>query len=248
MIKIRMLLIAVVAMALAVNVSAESNFEFDIEGGWVSSGYNDVRIPNEGGTLFSLSEDLSIDSKAYFRLRASYWLGERHVISALYAPLSFDAYGILPGDIHFNGTDFPGGSEADGFFMFNSYRLTYRYMIVKNEDIQFGIGFTGKIRDAEISVDAAGLYSSKTNVGFVPLLNLYLKWNWSENFGLLIEADAAAAKQGRAEDVLTALFYKLNDNMTLKAGYRFVEGGADVDEVYNFAWIHYAAAGIIFSF
>ena len=32
--------------------------------------------------------------------------------------------------------------------------------------------------------------------------------------------------------------------MTLKAGYRFVEGGADNDAVYTFALIHYASVGI----
>jgi hypothetical protein len=31
-------------------------------------------------------------------------------------------------------------------------------------------------------------------------------------------------------------------------GYRFVEGGADNDEVYNFALINYASAGVVVSF
>ena len=34
------------------------------------------------------------------------------------------------------------------------------------------------------------------------------------------------------------------DAWTLTAGYRTVEGGADVDEVYTFAWLHYAELGI----
>jgi hypothetical protein len=29
----------------------------------------------------------------------------------------------------------------------------------------------------------------------------------------------------------------------LRAGYRVVEGGADVESVYNFTWINYAALG-----
>ena len=54
----------------------------------------------------------------------------------------------------------------------------------------------------------------------------------------------AAARPGRAEDVLLALTWRLRDDLTLKAGYRMVEGGSDVDSVYTFAWIHFAVVGL----
>ncbi len=81
----------------------------------------------------------------------------------------------------------------------------------------------------------------------MPLLQLRLLWDWSARLGLLLEADGSAAKQGRAEDVLLALNWRLAPRVQLRFGYRFVEGGADVDEVYNFAWIHYIAAGLAFN-
>jgi hypothetical protein len=40
----------------------------------------------------------------------------------------------------------------------------------------------------------------------------------------------------------------LNNKLRLKMGYRFVEGGSDGDEVYNFAWINYFSAGIVLDF
>jgi hypothetical protein len=43
--------------------------------------------------------------------------------------------------------------------------------------------------------------------------------------------------QGRAEDVMLALPWDVGEAITLRAGYRMLEGGADNDEVYNFAWI-----------
>ena len=67
-------------------------------------------------------------------------------------------------------------------------------------------------------------------------------------WGLLLEADAAAAKQGRAEDVSVAVYYRPGRGLGLKAGCRIVEGGADVDEVYTFALISYVYGGIFFSF
>ena len=66
----------------------------------------------------------------------------------------------------------------------------------------------------------------------------------------LLEGDALAAPggQGRAEDILLALVYDVNDTVSLKAGYRLLEGGADVGEVYTFAWINYFLVGMTVSF
>ncbi len=53
-----------------------------------------------------------------------------------------------------------------------------------------------------------------------------------------------AAPQGRAFDVAFLLDYKLQKSFSVLAGYRMVEGGADKDKVYNFAWLHYATVGL----
>jgi hypothetical protein len=46
-----------VIICLSTNI-LYSQIGFDLETGLVSSGYNNVRIPGDTGTLFSLSEDL----------------------------------------------------------------------------------------------------------------------------------------------------------------------------------------------
>ncbi len=63
-----------------------------------------------------------------------------------------------------------------------------------------------------------------------------------------MDGDALAAPQGRAEDVLLALQLRLNEGLMLKAGYRILEGGANVEEVYNFALIHFIIAGATYRF
>ena len=40
----------------------------------------------------------------------------------------------------------------------------------------------------------------------------------------------------------------VSDEWTLAAGYRTVEGGADTDDVYNFAWFHAAVISGIYRF
>ncbi len=239
----------VLAMVLAAGVvfvgsQAEAQLRVDLESGMVSAGYNDVRIPGDTGTLFSLSEDLSIDPSAYFRARVEYTFGRHHTVSALYAPLTIEATGALPSDVSFAGTDFPSGTDAVGTYTFNSYRLTYRYEFEPRGRLQAGLGFTAKIRDAAIKVEGGGHSAEKTNVGFVPLLNFKLRWQLVNRVALLLEGDALAAPQGRAEDVLAAVLYDVSDRVELHAGYRIVEGGADNDEVYNFALLNYASLGM----
>ena len=220
----------------------------DIETGLAFSGYNDVRIPGDTGTEFSLSKDLEADSGFFYRLRLGFQIGSRHTISVLYAPLSLNASGQVNKPIVFFEETFAANLPLEAVYRFNSYRLTYRFDFVKKDHLKLGIGLTAKIRDAAISVESSGQTSEKTNVGFVPLINFRLEWRFAERMTFLLDGDALAAPQGRAEDVLVALQYHISEKIALRLGYRFVEGGADVDEVYNFAFINYISAGVTFQF
>ncbi|OFX43073.1 MAG: hypothetical protein A2X05_16275 [Bacteroidetes bacterium GWE2_41_25] len=220
----------------------------DLETGFVTTGYNDVRIPGDQGTLFSLSEDLEAASSFFIRIKAGYKIRERHNLSVLYAPLSVKSDGYLPYDVSFAGAVFPADSALDAMYKFNSYRLTYRYDIVLREKVEFGLGFTAKIRDAAITLKSPGYFAEKTNVGFVPVINFRLLLNMDERLSFLLEGDALAAPQGRAEDILFAAQYKLNDQASMRAGYRLLEGGADNDEVYNFSMFNYASLGFTYTF
>jgi hypothetical protein len=225
-------------------LSLNAQASLDLETGAVGTGYNNVRIPGDQGTLFSLKDDLKSKTEIFFRLRVSYTIKSRHTLSLLYAPLETVSKGRLPYDIFFEGVTFPANTDLSGTYKFNSYRLTYRYEIVLKPKFEFGLGFTAKIRDAKISLASAGLVSEKANVGFVPIINFRMLWKLDEKFGILLEGDALAAPQGRAEDVLIAATYRISDRLALKAGYRILEGGADNDVVYNFALFNYASVGL----
>jgi len=219
----------------------------DLESGLVFTGYNDVRIPGDGGSLFSLKDDLIPKTGIFYRIRLSYTIKSRHTLSLLYAPLETKSEGSVTNDIFFEGDVFPAHTELVGTYKFNSYRFTYRYDIVQKPKFEFGLGLTAKIRDAKIALSSTGINSEKTNVGFVPIINFRLLWKVDDKFGLLLDGDALAAPQGRAEDVMIAATYKLSDNFGIRAGYRILEGGAANDEVYNFALFHYASFGISYT-
>lgn len=227
---------------------AHAQWFVDLETGLVSSGYNNVRIPGDTGTEFSLSKDLKTDPSLFLRFRLGYQIAARHSLSILIAPLNVKASGQVDKEIKFFEEDFPPNIQLNAEYRFNSYRLTYRYDLLSNDKWKIGIGLTAKIRDAAISLKGDNKDSEKKNVGIVPLIHFRVEWRFNKNFSLLLDGDALGAPQGRAEDILLAFRFHLNKNISLKAGYRILEGGADVEEVYNFALLHYLVFGTTFRF
>jgi hypothetical protein len=246
--KTRTSVFILILAVLGISAPVYADWFIDLENGLALSGYNDVRIPGETGTLFSLSEDLQTDSSYFFRVRLGYQFKSRHTFSIFAAPLTLNASGKVAKEITFFEETFPSNIPLTGSYTFNSYRLTYRYDFLRKDKWQAGIGLTAKIRDAAIEIEGGGKSSKKTNVGFVPLINFRVLWQFHNDWGMLLEGDAAWSPQGRAEDVLLALQYGLSKNLKLKAGYRILEGGADVEEVYNFALVHFFSAGLTYTF
>jgi len=243
-------LIAVVMAVLASAAPGLAQWSLDAESGVAWSGYNDVRIPGDGGTLFSLSRELRAESRAFVRLRLSWQLHPRHTLSVLYAPLGFRSAGALDRDIVFAGGTFLAGRPLRGTYVFNSYRLTYRYSLVRKPRLEAGLGLTVKVRDALIRLEdgLAGGSAEKTDLGIVPLINFRVLWRLGGSWGLLFDGDALAAPQGRAEDVSLSLWADLSKALRLRVGYRLLEGGAENDEVYTFALVNYAFAGLTLTF
>ena len=243
--KIRFLLIALLVCGFQ---PLFAQLRLDVEGGLVfGTNYNKVRIPNIGGTTVNLAEDLSIDPKIFYRIRAGYLFGKRHNVSLLYAPLSVTYNGAFQRDINFNNVNFAGGQPLKVHYKFNSYRLTYRYDIVSRARWLIGLGLTAKIRDADVRFKNESRDTHFDNLGFVPLVNFYAAYKPSYHWSLIFEGDALASKYGRAEDIFAGVAYQINNKIGIKLGYRVVEGGADVDDVFNFNWINYASAGLLFT-
>jgi hypothetical protein len=65
---------------------------------------------------------------------------------------------------------------------------------------------------------------------------------------LVLDLDIAAAPQGRAIDAGGRLRYALSNRRAVGAGYRTIEGGADVERVFNFAWLNGAVATLAVTF
>jgi hypothetical protein len=218
--------------------------EIELEGGPVWQTRNDVRIPNEGGTQLSLVDLIGSGPFASVRLEVSYNISRRHGLRLVLAPLTISGTGTLDEPVEFAGETFAAGVPTEGSYRFNSYRLTYRYRFHDGRKWRWHIGLTAKIRDAKVALEQEGTSASDSNVGPVPLIHLAGQVRLSPHWRITGDLDALAAPQGRAEDLALKVRYDPTDRWSLALGYRTLEGGADADTVYTFAWLHYLVASV----
>lgn len=235
--------------AEAIPDSSLSTFVVELEVGPVWQSRNDVQIPNNAsGTRFSLVDLVGTGPSPAARLYILWNIHERHGLRVLLAPLSYTESGQFPTTVNFAGGTFRAGVPVDATYKFNSWRLSYRYNVYRGIDWRWWIGFTAKLRDAKIQLEQGGTAAAKTDLGFVPLLHLAGQVRLSSEWSAELDVDGLAGGPGRAVDGSLKLRYDLNSSWSLAAGYRTVEGGADVEEVYNFAWLHYAAVSAVYQF
>jgi hypothetical protein len=238
---------ATLAMLLAFSIGsdkAHAEYVINVQAAAVYTQKNNVQIPGDTGTRFSLCDDLQADTAFSGRFEAGYIRKDKDYFGIVIAPLSVYSHGSVNEDINFTGTIFPANTDLDATFRFDSYRITWRRKLVARDNLDVWLGLTGNIRDAEITVEGGGERATKANTGFVPLINFLMDWRFTKPWTFRVSGDALAAPQGRAEDVLFALMYDLKASTRVFAGYRILEGGADNDEVYTFSLFHYAVGGM----
>jgi hypothetical protein len=222
---------------------------FELEAGPVWQGRNDVQIPNtDAGTRFSLVDLVGSGPWPAGRLYVTWNINNRHSLRGLLAPFSYTGTGSFTDPVDFAGETYQPGSPVDATYKFNSWRVGYRYRLVDGQRLKLAIGFTAKLRDAKIELAQAGTTSKDTDVGFVPLLYLGADWQLARKWHLVFDFDGLAGGPGRAFDVALKLGYDIDDRWSIRGGYRTLEGGADVESVYNFAWFHYAVVSGVLRF
>jgi hypothetical protein len=228
--------------------AGEKKFNVELEFSPVWQTKNDAQIPNETGTRFSLRDIQGSGPFAGGRVSIDYALNPKHEFRFLAAPLSYTSEGDLQHPVSFDGMLFEAGPGVEATYRFNSYRLTYRYRFYDGKSWTWKIGVTGKVRDAKIELGDKTKSAAYTDLGLVPLIHLDGEYRFAKRWRFNLNMDGLAAPQGRAFDISLKMKYDLSKNWTLAAGYRTLEGGADVDDVYTFAWLHYATASIAFRF
>lgn len=239
------ILLATFVILCVGSVSANDDpWSINVETGAVWQNRNDVRIPGDTGTRFSIADIASEGPHQFYRLEYLLNLDEKRQLRFLLAPLRFSESAVPDKDIFYMDETFGAGQKTRFTYQFNSYRVSYRFLYKDSPAWRLWLGGTVKIRDAEIVVQQGDLKAKDANVGFVPLVNLYSEYQVNRQWRFIVDFDGLVGPQGRAIDLGLKFHRDLDQHWYLGAGYRTLEGGVDNDKVYNFAWLNYALVSI----
>ena len=217
----------------------------ELEGGPAWQTRNDVAVPNDGtGDRFSLADLAGSGPWPAARLYVTWNVSDDHGLRLLLAPFSLTETGLPAAPVRFAGSAYDEGVPVEATYTFNSYRLTYRWRFKATPRTSAWLGFTAKVRDATIRLEQGATTSRKDDLGFVPLLHLAADWRPADRWTLSFDGDGLAGGPGRAFDASLKVGLEAGEGWRISAGYRTVEGGADVDEVYTFAWLHYGVISV----
>ncbi len=233
---------------LIVSPARGGDAELRLEGGSVSFSRNDVRIPGDEGTRFDLLDLTGKGPDPYFRLYGTYDFNDRHALRLTLAPLEVEGTEKLSKDVRFKDDVFSADVPTEGMYKFNTYRLTYRWSFHNRGPWHWGLGGAALVRDADITLQQPGKRESSDDLGLVPLLHLYGEYRLSDRTSVILDVEGAWSPMGRAVDAALTARYGLDSDWYLEAGYRTLEGGADNNDVYSFAWLHYAQVAIGYRF
>ena len=240
------LLLGVILLVHSPTFAGELHLQAEGGGVWFSK--NDVRIPSDGGTKFDMLELTGNGPDPYVRLYATYDLNSRHNLRLTFAPLEVDGTGRLSDDVTFKDDVFTADAPTKGTYKFNTYRLTYRWTFHDRERWRWGLGAAVLVRDADITLEQGDKKQSRDDLGVVPLLHLYGAYRFNDQVSVILDVEGAWSPMGRAVDSALRAEYDFDSRWYVAAGYRTLEGGADNDRVYTFAWLHYALAEVGYRF
>ncbi len=242
-------LLACLGTVLILTMPSEAGgLDLDVETGGVWFSRNDARIPGDAGTKFDLRDLTGSGPDPYVRLHATYDLNPRHALRLTLAPLEVEGTGTLSEDVRFRNEVFTADAPTTGTYRFNTYRLTYRWTFHDRGRWRWGAGAAALVRDAKITLEQGDREQSRDDLGLVPLLHLHGAFRVRDRLSLVLDAEGAWSPMGRAIDAAITARYQTDSGWYAMAGYRTLEGGADNDDVYTFAWLHFALAGVGYRF
>jgi hypothetical protein len=207
------------------------------------------------GTGFGAA-DVGQQDTLYRSQRASVelTLGDRHTLILLYAPLLIETRVTLDQDIMFRDTLFPQGRVVDHVYLFDGYRGSYLYGLLRGA-LDLDLGATLQIRNATVafsSLDGA-LHDEENDIGLVFAVKTRLAYRPDETgpYGVF-EADAFSTfglvrnVDGAIYDLALTLGVPVSGPLDVVLRARLLGGGADVpaQAIDNYANILAFTAGV----
>jgi len=243
----------ILTLLSAFSIEFIKNQRYEFETGIITTGYNDIQIPGNSGSLFSLSDDLKADMSYNFRFKLVQPIAEKHRLIFMYAPLKIKSSGKIQKIyqeefFEFGEMSIPTNQVPDldfnGEYRLDTYRQSYMYDIIKLSKTQISAGASVEIRDEAIKLTGGDYYGKRSDSAVVPSVNLKIVNALNDKISLLAEADVLIDSKNRAEDIYLGMSYKILKDSKLNVGYRILERKTDKAEIFNSAVFHYLTIGV----
>ncbi len=234
----------------------DSNFKFFLESelGTVKVNYHTILIGSETeGTGTTFDFVIQGGQEILFpiqRFNAGMVIADQHRISFLYQPLEVVTEVTFKDDVTVDNVTFLSGTPMELSYGFPFYRITYAYDFFKSDRIDLAAGAALQLRDASIvfkQQDGEQMTVSQ-NLGPVPALNLYARYQFNNGFYALTDITGIYASSafinganfdfsGSLLDASLRGGYTLKNNIDLFMNFRFLGGSADgVSEYPDLYW------------
>ena len=255
----RLIILTLVLSILALPLMAENSlintvdskvkFNFEVETGLVGvlahtyqSGSSD-----DGATLFDFVNQGGQDNLYPFdRYVAGLKINDKHKLSFLYQPLEVITNVTFKDDVQIDGTIFIDGTPMEIKYGFPFYRLTYSYSFVNNKNLELAAGAALQARNASIVFKeiAGDQMEVSQNVGPVPAINLFGRYDFDNGFYFSLDATGLYASsalingasfsfEGSILDASLRAGYPLREGLDLFANLRYLGGTAKGDSEYT---------------
>lgn len=185
------------------------------------------------------------------RLAAEAWFG-RHGFILLYAPLEVTTRVTLERSLVFRGLALQPGTVIEHRYLFDGYRASYLYGLLRRPSFSLDLGGSLQVRNADVAFTdlTKPRYSDEHDVGLVPALKLRATYTLDSGVFAMLEADGLSTfglgTKGSILDTALTLGGPVSPGVNPFVRLRVLGGGAQVESrpLYNHAWFVAATAGV----
>ena len=223
------------------NENSNVKFFLESELGTVGIQYHTISIgdPGTASTFDFVNEGGQEILYRFERYNAGMLINNQHKISFLYQPLEIVTETVFDEERIIDGVTFAEDTPMEISYGFPFYRITYGFDFFRSEKIDLGIGAALQLRNASIvfkQLDGKQMTVSQ-NLGPVPALHIFGRYNFSGNFFLMTDITGLYASsaiingadfefEGSILDASVRAGYTLKNSIDIFSNLRFLGGSA----------------------
>jgi len=196
---------------------------------------NEVRAPDETGTLFDLNNfDKQDDPTTTSAAMIAVNFKEKHDFWVMFNPFEARDQGKFTQPVRFGGELFPADSLIYSAWRLEDLRLGYSYSVMdKAWELRAGASIAALWTSIKLITPDESIYAEVKDFVVLPLARLYLSYHFTEHFELYIDAEGMQISTDRLVDSGIGFNWFINPHWSAWIGYRFYDKDITTDDLFN---------------